>query len=77
VPGVNGFLVPIHDAAALAGALERLADEPALRERFGENGRARALERFDLGVVAERTRSLYRELLEHGAARTIAAGSLA
>ena len=77
VPGVNGFLVPIGDAAALAGALERLADDPALRERFGENGRARAVERFDLGVVAERTRSLYRELLAHGAARPIAAGSLA
>lgn len=77
VPGVNGFLVPIGDAAALAGALERLADDPALRERFGENGRARAVERFDLGVVAERTRNLYRELLAHGAARTIAAGSLA
>jgi glycosyltransferase involved in cell wall biosynthesis len=77
VPGVNGCLVPIGDVDALAGALRRLADDPPLRERFGENGRARAIERFDLGVVAERTRHLYRELLAHGAARTIAAGSLA
>jgi glycosyltransferase involved in cell wall biosynthesis len=77
VPGVNGLLVPIGDADALAGALRQLADDPALRARLGENGRSRAIERFDLGVVAERTRNLYRELLAHGAARGIAAGSLA
>jgi glycosyltransferase involved in cell wall biosynthesis len=77
VPGANGFLVPIGDAGALASALGRLAGDAALRARLGANGRARAVERFDLGVVVERTRSLYRELLAHGAVRGVAAGSLA
>jgi len=77
VEGVNGLLVPIGDGAALAAALERLAGDPALRQRFGEKGRERALRRFDLAVVAERTRLLYRELLAHGAVRDLAARSLA
>jgi glycosyltransferase involved in cell wall biosynthesis len=76
-PGVNGLLVPIGDAAALAAAVERLAVDPALRQRFGENARERAIARFDLGVVAERTRVLYRELLAHGEARGLTARSLA
>jgi glycosyltransferase involved in cell wall biosynthesis len=75
--GVNGFRIAIGDAVALAAALERLADDPALRQRMGEAGRERAIERFDLSVIAERTRILYRELLAHGAARGLAFGRLA
>ncbi|MGH7288638.1 MAG: glycosyltransferase, partial [Myxococcota bacterium] len=62
-PGVNGIRIPVGDAAALSAALQQLADDPALRRRFGENGRALAVERFDLGVVVERTRLLYHGLL--------------
>jgi glycosyltransferase involved in cell wall biosynthesis len=76
-PGVTGLLVPIGDAQALAAAVARLADDPALRQRFGRAGRARAVERFDLGVVVERTRRLYRELLARGPARGLALGSAA
>jgi glycosyltransferase involved in cell wall biosynthesis len=76
-PGVNGLLVPIGDGQALAAAVAKLADDPALGRRLGAAGRARAIERFDLGVVVERTRRLYRELLVHGATRGLALGSLA
>jgi glycosyltransferase involved in cell wall biosynthesis len=76
-PGVTGLLVPIGDAGALAAAVARLADDPELRERFGRAGRARAVERFDLGVVVEKTRRLYRGLLARGAKQSLALGSAA
>jgi glycosyltransferase involved in cell wall biosynthesis len=75
--GVSGFRVPIGDAPALASALARLVEDPALRRRFGAAGRARALARFDIAVVAERTRALYRELLAKAALPRAALGRLA
>jgi glycosyltransferase involved in cell wall biosynthesis len=61
--GVNGFLVPVRDAAALGQAIVRLVAGPELRRRFGQVSRRRAVERFDLSVIAAQTRALYRELL--------------
>jgi glycosyltransferase involved in cell wall biosynthesis len=43
VEGETGTLVPVNDAAALAAALNRLVRDAALRRRWGEAGRARAL----------------------------------
>jgi glycosyltransferase involved in cell wall biosynthesis len=40
--GVDALLVAPHDPAALAGALARLRDDPVLRKRLGEAGRATA-----------------------------------
>jgi glycosyltransferase involved in cell wall biosynthesis len=40
--GVNGLLVPVRDAHALAAACRSLADDAALRARMGEASRARA-----------------------------------
>jgi glycosyltransferase involved in cell wall biosynthesis len=61
--GVNGVLVSAQDPAAIADAVLRLARAPELRARFGERSRELAVSRFDLAIVAERTRSLYQELL--------------
>jgi glycosyltransferase involved in cell wall biosynthesis len=36
--GSNGVVVPARDSAALAGAIRRLAGDPALRTRLGETG---------------------------------------
>lgn len=33
--GVNGFLVPVRDSAAIAGALRKLFEDPALAESLG------------------------------------------
>lgn len=46
--GVDGLLVPPSNVQALAGALARLMDDPALRERLGRAGRQRVLADYDL-----------------------------
>lgn len=45
---VNGLVVPAQDAGALATAMERLARDPGLSERFGLMSRRIAVERFDV-----------------------------
>jgi glycosyltransferase involved in cell wall biosynthesis len=40
--GVDGFIVPIRDAEAIADKVELLLADRALRERMGQNARARA-----------------------------------
>ena len=54
----TGLLVPPRDVPALAAALRRLAGDPALRQRFGQAGRARALDRYDEARVVARTLDL-------------------
>lgn len=61
--GVNGLLVPVKDSVALANAIARLKDDPALCERLGTAARLRALADFDERSVVERTLAVYRELI--------------
>lgn len=51
--GGAGLLVPPADAAALAGALERLFISPSLRATLGRAGRARIAQEFDVTRVAD------------------------
>jgi glycosyltransferase involved in cell wall biosynthesis len=62
VDGENVLLVPPGDAGALAAALERLADDAALRERLGTGGRALATQ-FSWESIAEQHETLYRDLI--------------
>jgi glycosyltransferase involved in cell wall biosynthesis len=48
----NGILVEPRDPAGLAEALERLHQDPALRQRFGQAGREKVLREFDLHTIA-------------------------
>lgn len=61
--GVDGLLVPVKDATALAGAIATLQDDPVLRARLGAAARAKALAEFDERIVIERTVGVYREVL--------------
>lgn len=61
--GVNGFLVPARDGAALAGAIEALLKDPGLRAEFGAASRRLAEERFSDREVVGRILGLYAELL--------------
>ena len=60
--GVNGLLVPVRDAAALAAALEKLIGDAALRCRMGEQSRVRAETEFGLETVIAQTLAVYREV---------------
>ncbi|GAB3649036.1 glycosyltransferase family 4 protein [Ramlibacter alkalitolerans] len=55
----NGLLVPPKDAVALANALERLVRDAALRRRFGQRGRERAVREFSDDVVIAATLKVY------------------
>jgi glycosyltransferase involved in cell wall biosynthesis len=60
---VTGLLVPVGDAAALAGAIEELAVDPARRRLLGEAARRKAEADFDDRRVVERTLAVYERLL--------------
>ena len=64
--GVDGLLVPPRDGAALANAIARLHDDPALATRLGLAAREKALAEFDECIVIARTIAVYRELLPDG-----------
>jgi glycosyltransferase involved in cell wall biosynthesis/ribosomal protein S18 acetylase RimI-like enzyme len=59
----EALLVPPRDPDALAGAIARLAADPALRDRLGSAARRRALENFSEAQVAERVVEHYRRLV--------------
>jgi glycosyltransferase involved in cell wall biosynthesis len=73
--GVNGLLVPVRDAAALARALGRLVRDEEERRRMGTAGRALVLERFSVEHVIEQTLTVYRELLGETFAEGWSAGA--
>jgi len=51
VDGLNGYLVPPRNSAALAEAMLRFIEEPELIERMGAESRRLAEERFDVRRV--------------------------
>jgi glycosyltransferase involved in cell wall biosynthesis len=59
---VTGLLVDAADVDGLTRAIARLLDDPSLRRRFGEAGRARAVERFGWDRITNQTLELYRSL---------------
>lgn len=82
VPGETGLLVdpglaagtfdpadPAGFAAALAEAVNRLAGDKALRERFGAAGRRRVEAHFSWDAIAEQTLAMYAKVIDEHAAR--------
>jgi glycosyltransferase involved in cell wall biosynthesis len=58
----TGLLTPARDAPALAHALERLCDDPALAARLAANGRTRARQRFTSDAIAAEFLAVYRSV---------------
>ncbi len=61
--GVDGLLVPFGDVPALAAALRRLLDNPALAHRLGEAGRQKVLGRYTWDRIVSQVDNLYADLL--------------
>jgi N-acetyl-alpha-D-glucosaminyl L-malate synthase BshA len=59
VDGVNGYLRPIGDVAAMAEAALRLLRDEELRHGMGEAGREHAVTRFGQSAIVGRYRALY------------------
>jgi glycosyltransferase involved in cell wall biosynthesis len=49
--GVNGFLVPVKNAEALAGAMEKFIQQPFLIQQMGAASRRIAEEKYDVREV--------------------------
>jgi len=68
-----GIVIPEGDDHALAGALERLADDPELRAELSRRGRARVLEHYTHEGVAAQTLDACRAATRRRTRVTIAA----
>lgn len=64
LPKETGLLVPVDDPAALAAAIETLAESPELRSRYGAAARRLAVERFSSSAIGRQTVDLYRTLMK-------------
>ena len=64
--GQSGMLVPLHDIVALRQAIQRLINDPELRQRMGQAGYQYAVTegRFLLATMQQRTEQSYYRWLE-------------
>lgn len=66
IDGVTGFLAPQRDAAALAGRMADLLDDPDLRRRMGVEARALVERQFDIRRQTEMLENFYDALVSDG-----------
>lgn len=59
---VDGLLVPVKDANALADAVKRLYLNPLLAQHLGQKARRRAMAEFDESMVISQTIDVYKEI---------------
>jgi len=64
--GVTGTTVTPADACELASAINRLLDDPGLREKYGAAAAQRARTEFSIETMVDRTLQLYREVIANG-----------
>ena len=57
--GIHGFLVDPEDVHRVADTMQRLLDDRDLREKLGENGRARIIEEYDVVKNMEKMKKVW------------------
>ena len=62
--GVEGLIVPQGDADALAGAMDKLANDPDLARGMGARGRERAVREFSRAAYRDSLLGWYRRLTD-------------
>lgn len=62
--GVEGFVVPVRDPAAMAEALQKLASDADLRAAMGARARERILREFTLEQQAQQFLALYTHVMQ-------------
>lgn len=60
--GLNGFIVPVKDAKALADKIKVLIEDPALRSVMGRAAREKAEREFSIEGVVEKHLGIYEEI---------------
>jgi glycosyltransferase involved in cell wall biosynthesis len=61
--GLTGITVPLRDATALAHAINKLLDDPHLREQYGGAARKRVEQEFTQDLMIARLLEIYRDVL--------------
>ena len=72
--GVEAILVPPGDSAALASAVRRVLDDPALARSLGGAGARRAHD-FAWDAIADRLLEMYADVIAEGAGRVEGVGA--
>ncbi len=62
--GLNGLLVPVKDAEAVADAMVRLGTDPWLRARLGQYGREWVQQNFQGKAMTEKIQLIYEDLVK-------------
>ncbi len=62
--GKTGMMVPPENPVALAGAMQVLAQDADMRERFGKAGFERAVSNFSLDAMLRDTIKIYEQVLQ-------------
>ena len=64
VANKTGLLVPVRDPVSLADALQFLVENPSIRQKYGEEGRNLAKDKFSIEKVVSAHLGLYRDVLK-------------
>lgn len=61
--GVNGFVVPVNNPEAVAGAVSQILNDPEMARQMGSAARETALERFSVDAQVDKLLDVWNQIL--------------